>query len=670
MIQHSTASIFVSLALLVCSHLALCLHQYDTHSIEMIVGSSDRELINGAYGIIKFKLEDNWKTYWKNPGTAGLPLKIELLNSSNVKSIEVLWPTPAVIELQEGYYSNGYEKEIDIPFFIAIDRADRPASLQVLASYAVCNDVCIPYSYSDSFEIDDARRSREIDRQISRAIEQLPIASEGITVQVKINANHLEFSVPNTLKITDAFIQHNPEKPTGKPMMSTDNKVIIPFESELDWSIDDFYELVTRTSAKSQRAYAFTEFELVSSSGSSGIANSFIGILLFAFLGGLILNFMPCVLPVLALKVASARTKNSRLSAHSQIFYTCFGILLSFMLFTSVLLFLRSADFVIGWGFHFQYPSFVIIMLACLIFLTLLQLGVVELKSASTTANKLNVFIAAISTDNRVHHILYGFLIMLLATPCTAPFLGTAVTFALAQDAVTTYAIFATIAAGLSTPMLASVYLKFELPKSSPINKYIQAFAISLIFMSSIWVAYVLATQIGMIAASLVYISILLILYLSNYLRGKRRYLLPIFVVAMMTAIGSQWEKPTNPLENDLIEWHTVGFQEEIIQQKLEEYELIYLHITADWCLTCKFNEHNVIASQDLTRFLHSDKVYLIKVDITLPDEDAMRFIQTHNRQGIPFDIVLRKNGTHVLLPEILTVKSMQDALTVKINKK
>ena len=391
-----------------------------------------------------------------------------------------------------------------------------------------------------------------------------------------------------------------------------------------------------------------------------------------AFLGGAILNIMPCVLPILGLKLASMR-QSSQISAHRQIGFLILGICGSFLLLGMLAFILRFIGVQFGWGFHFQQPIFVAFMMGLLLCLAWLQISGRANLLFAPAQNHASAILARFSPESPLFSLAFGALISLLASPCSAPFLGLAVAFALTQSLFMILLIFMIIALGLASPWIFLWLVLWRLPnkiefwqkhfQSKAISAFIPIIAAWLLYGSSWWLFMVLSQQIGLGFA----FSLFAIAHCALWILSRPK-ILPIGVWAMFLLAGfipfylySDQKYLTHYIAPyispaPVLEWHP--FNETLLAQRVSKGQAVFVHITADWCLTCQYNEKHILSDREVQNHLAQKQIYLMRGDLTNPDPIITAFLYRQNRIGIPFDALYTQDKDFIF-SEILDKQSM-----------
>ncbi len=390
---------------------------------------------------------------------------------------------------------------------------------------------------------------------------------------------------------------------------------------------------------------------------------------LIAIIGGAILNIMPCVLPVLSIKLLSvidhldAKTSRIRFA----FFSTICGIILCFLSFAILAALIKFAGDSFGWGLQFQDPYFLIFLIVILILFIANLLGIFEISFDQFTVNFLNKKITNAEGKKNIFipNFLSGILAVLLATPCSAPILGSAISFALTKTIFDIFLIFAAIGIGFALPYIILIIapkLIFFLPRPGVWMLKVKKLMALLLAITAVWLVYVLSHNIGVVQALGVTILALLLLVCFE-IKSK---ILKLFAFAaifgMIFAIPTQAPKPVAPEENGQSIW--INFDEKLIHQFVMRGKVVVVDVTADWCITCKVNKLTVLNSKEIIEKLNGDNIVMMRADITKPDAEVMNFLRKHNRFAIPFNAVYgpsAKNG--LLTSEFLTKKELLELI-------
>ncbi len=388
--------------------------------------------------------------------------------------------------------------------------------------------------------------------------------------------------------------------------------------------------------------------------------------ILLAIFGGAILNIMPCVLPVLSIKLLSViKHSDAPISRIRFAFLsTIFGILICFFVFAVLASAIKLTGNSLGWGLQFQNPYFLISLIVILVLFLGNLLGVFEInfdqiltsilnKKITDSEGKKNIFIP---------NFLSGVLAVLLATPCSAPFLGSAISFALTQNFSTIFLISISIGLGFSLPyiiLLISPKLVYLLPKPGAWMLQIKQILAGLLAATIMWLIYVLSQNIGAMPAFLagaLAISILACIRIKSELL---KYL-SIALIASLTFALPAGLKNHQSAQKEIYESFWLNFDEAEIYQHVAQGQVVVIDVTADWCLSCKFNKLRILQDEEVMAKLKSGNIIAMRGDITKPNEEIMKYLHKNNRFAIPFNAVYGPKAPQGLLTsELLTKKEL-----------
>jgi thiol:disulfide interchange protein len=394
-------------------------------------------------------------------------------------------------------------------------------------------------------------------------------------------------------------------------------------------------------------------------SGDDASSSTGIGLLAaiaFAFLGGIILNIMPCVFPILSLKALSFTHGSADQHRRASLVYAA-GVVVSFMALASVLAAIQQTGQLIGWGFQLQNTGFVIGLAYLFTVMGLSLNGLIHFGTSM-----MNVGQSLTEQDGDAGNFFTGVLAVVVASPCTAPFMGTALGYALTQPIVVTLIVFAALGAGMALPMVILSHSSAAvraLPKPGPwmdTAKNVLAFPL---YLTSVWLLWVAGNQAGVNTMALA-LSGLVLLALAAYLYGDtnlRKGLSIVLVAgAVFLAIPSD-NKPGGSDSSRTLSEGQIAWSAAVLDDYIERGDPIFVDVTADWCITCLANEAAVLFTPEMEQaFIDADIPYMI-ADWTDYDADIGRFVQSHGRSGIPLYVMYPRGigSTPVILPQLLT---------------
>jgi len=587
---------------------------------------------------LQYKLQDGWKTYWLSPGDGGFPQTIDWSESKNIENIEILWPSPQEFKIL-GFQSLGYLDEVVFPLKINIQNIDKEIFLVFDVNYLTCKDICIPGNAHLELIIPPGiAQITEHFFTIEKSLASIPITNLEISkienFSTKAYSDNENVSIIITLSSQESFVDPkfylNTEfgLPVVKPEINFSanyKKLKANFIFDKKLFTKNSFNLSTILKNNKQIFEINTDLKIKNTQNKLNKNNSIFYIFFVALVGGLILNVMPCVLPVLSIKLLSVlKNSNEKLAIRRGFFITSAGIMTSFSLLGLSLLSLRSIGISISWGMQFQQPIFLMIIAGILLLFTINLFGFFEFKTPEFVNSKI---IKKLNNNNFSRDFFNGFFATILATPCSAPFVGAAITVAFTQTYITMIGIFFCMGFGMSLPyLLVSIFpsIIIIIPKPGPWMQYVRYFLGLLLFGTFIWIISILMNQ-------------------NSY-----------FLKMFQKIEDSSWIDITTVQLEDLV----------------QKNDVVFVDITADWCATCQFNKINVINSKIIREIFKENNVIKVRGDWTKPNKQIEKFLNKYNRFGIPFNVVYSKSYPKgVVLSELLSKKEIIDTLE-KINKK
>ena len=657
--------------------LALAAGQKPDIKAELLTGHSEaggREFWIG----VRLDLGSGWKTYWKSPGDAGLPTEFDWSGSWNIVEPEVNWPAPSRLSIL-GFETVGYTHEVLFPVRLRVlDPAVETRIRLKLAIYA-CSNICVreervltatiqPGADGDSRSAIDAWRSR-VPQAASNVLSVLSV-ERSLTGPASLR---IEVASTKPLVQPDVFVESDPPLSADKPIVAFDRgnratlTVNLPGETaESLWArplmatvVSDDAAVLAVSPAPRPGGESATGSKRPQPIERGGIF-ALIGI---ALAGGFILNLMPCVFPVLSLKLLSFvhGSTSDRGQVRRGFAASAAGILVSFLLLAGVLAGMKWAGASVGWGIQFQQPLFLGGMAVVLSLFAASQFGLFHLAVSSGFLTRVTGIAGGTSTAS---HFASGFVATLLATPCSAPLVGTAVGFALSQGTAEIFAIFAALGIGMASPYLvvaAFPALTRAIPRPGPWLAHVKRFFGVALLATAGWLLLVLGEVSGRLPAislGAALASGFIILALSKGVVARKMAIATAtiaIIVVVLAAIA-----PRSPTHRTEIPWRTFSSNE--LRTLVDAGRSVFVDVTADWCITCKINKALVIDRGEVAGRLSSDVVPM-RADWTRPDDEIAGFMREHGRFGIPFNIVFGPAARHgIALPEILSSSTVSAA--------
>lgn len=523
--------------------------------------------------VFKLDIPKDHFIYWTKTSEVGVPTKIELKKSVNLKGYKLLWPTPQhkVSKFNEKILF--YENHLEVPLIVEPDDKNKQVEVEFAIEYALCGSQC-----------------QLIKEDVSAVIEPFSFSTNDIT--------------------------------------------------------------------------------------NSDLNSSLSLIIFLAILGGFILNFMPCVLPVLSLKVISF-VKYPKVNKRTAVSFTIAGIITSFWVIAIIAITFKNTGQHFGLGFNFQEPNFIICLVLVLTFFISSALGRTTLRLSGVLSNFL-VNINFNKNEAKKHviyleHYFSGVLATVLSTPCTSPFLGSAMFFSFQESELVIFLIFTFIAIGFSIPYLLLLVwpsiLKL-LPKSGKWLDKLKLVLIGLLICTLLWLLVVLNSQLGFRAVFGLFLLLLLVKFvLENNLSIFKKVVVKLTVLIILISLSfslpkySYKEDQQQQAKIDNL-WHQ--FEPEKIRGLINNGKIVFVDITADWCLTCKYNKYFVLNSNRVAKILSSKQVVAMRGDFTNYDPIINDFLLKQKIHGIPYNVIFSPDHpSGIELPVVLSIKEIEEAFSL-----
>ena len=635
---------------------------------------------------LQFFMKPGWKVYWRSPGDAGFPPEVNWTGSTNFADARMAWPVPerfSVLNLE----TLGYRKEVVFPITASVLKPGNAVVLKARVRFLTCNDICVPYEANFTLNLPvgadiNTPQSGTIQKwrakvpvsgaQAPLSINRAEVAGSGETTALLVRV-----ASSDALKSPDLYVEGPADYGFAKPVVriaSTGNEALMrigvqpPNQPDARLAGETVTFTVVDGDLAVEQKVTLRRAEAVAavSSGGDAIGYGFLAILGLAILGGLILNLMPCVLPVLSIKLLSVVGHGGEgpSSVRAGFLASAAGIVACFLLLGTVAVALQSAGLAAGWGIQFQQPAFLAFMVAMITLFALNMWGLFEIRLPGAVSD------AAVNASGHGGssirgHFMSGVFATLLATPCTAPFLGTAVGFALSRGAVEIYAVFLALGIGLALPWIAVAafpVLVKRLPEPGPWMLTLKRILSIALIGTALWLLSVLWFQIGGPATNMIallMVAIAFTVWQYRYLSDRARFATWV-VIGLLTAISMVGADSFADARRDRVVAAEDGtwrkFDLAAIEAEISKGNTVLVDVTADWCLTCQVNKSLVLNRGQVAEILGAGSVIAMKADWTKPDPAVTAYLKSYGRFGIPFNVVYGPTAPRgVPLPEILT---------------
>ncbi|HIF9545917.1 TPA: protein-disulfide reductase DsbD family protein [Photobacterium damselae] len=653
--------------------------QHPPVAVRLMLTGEKNEANKTVEGLLEVKLDKDWKTYWRSPGEGGTAPSINWELSSNLNSVDWHWPLPKRYEFL-GVETLGYKHDVIFPMTFHLDDMNKPVFLSGKLTMSSCTSICVLTDYELSLDFNPEKLVPSVDAMVlyNKGNSLVPKPSTAVELtQISYDEAKKIVSIVATNKAgwtnPDVFVdgQSKPVKQTSflTPKIDVSGEQLIAQVPVSSWFGTPKLVGEPLSVTITDKDIAIELSKVADNKPVIALQNdSLLKVIGLALLGGLILNIMPCVLPVLGMKLSSIISAKGleRRQIRAQFIASALGILVSFWLLAGFLALLKVSGQALGWGVQFQSPWFIGAMMIITGLFSANMLGLFEIRLSSNT----NTWLATRGGNSYGGHFVQGMFATLLATPCSAPFLGTAVAFALGANYLTLFAIFTALAVGMAAPwLLIALFpqLANALPKPGMWMNTVKTIFGLMMLVTSLWLLSLMANFFSLkIVIVIGVIALALLLSQLWRIKGKRATLLTVGFLIIVTAIGliigsltaDKWAKPL-PQDH-----HWTPLNVEQIKQDVAQGKTVFVDVTADWCITCKANKVGVILQEPVYSALDQENIVLMRGDWTKPSDYVTNFLQSHGRFGVPFNIVYgpaAPNG--IELPVILTSEQVLDAL-------
>ena len=622
---------------------------------------------------LSLEIADGWNTYWKNAGSTGLPPTLELSDGQTEIQSELLFPAAKTKPFGEdtSLLTYGYMEEVLHPFQVTVSESvSGQWSLTGEARWLVCREICIPESQVVSLSLPVVGSEREMRR--TPWVQKIDAARAAVPTDFPATVNFAGAQSVWISGLTELNVKDVMPETAGETLglvqrvESLNDGVLITFDRVLNpadfavgsWVVGletgsvriPFDPLLTVPSAKQQNL-------------SLGL------VLLMALAGGLILNLMPCVFPVLSIKalsIAGKASKERREVQRGAWLYTA-GILVTMLVLASIMVGLKAGGAQIGWGFQLQTPWFVGLLVYVFVILGLWLYGWVEFGMAlSGVGQNLT------EGHSGRAEFFTGVLAVVVATPCTAPFMGVAMGYTLTQPWWITLIVFSALGLGLALPMLVFALrpqLASRLPRPGHWMIRLKQFLAFPILATAIWLLWVLVRQTSSDVVALMLGGLLLLVFGLWLVKGGSRLsraLGLLAVIASLSAIPSLSQLTPTSSEQAVVEIDSEPYASSALRAHVDEGRTVFINMTADWCITCKVTEKRLLTTEAVDQLFESYGVIRMTGDWTRYDPLITEYLNAFDRVGVPLYVVNHPGMDPIVLSQFPSFEELEKAIKAR----
>lgn len=662
---------------------------------------------------VSLKNIKGWHTYWKNPGSAGKEIEFHF---DGIKTSPLEWPAPRFYREAGDLYAYGYSNEYSF-FFEIIEPPKGPFKLKT--TWLICKEICIPgqktmeaslngsvlvvkNEFNTSMQLLEDRFSKipravswpeQLQIKLSKGLKENTLDLHYQTKRPFPSLDHANFLTPfptNLITFNQEVLSKKDSLLKGHLPLEWDGEYEEPeiplptdgvFKSPLIFKFI-YHDPISKKPVLLEKS--FDRFELIAqpvlTAGTTKpvaktppSTNSLFFYVILGLLGGLILNVMPCVLPVISLKLfnLAAHSDESEQSIFKHNLYYTLGVISTFVALAGVVLLLKYSGESVGWGFQLQSPYFVSIMSIFLFILGLNLFGLFEFKTpGGKSLGDVQL------KKGFLGDFMGGVLATILSTPCSAPLLGSALTFAFTAGVLEIFIIFISIGIGLASPFILTGFfpslIKF-LPKPGLWMENVKKFLGLTMFLTVLWLLDVFNSLTDLPLAytkiNVILLFIFFAFYFDNVMAKKKPlkiffYIFPVllYVNLIATEIDTSYAESNvmvSEKQRKGLPWESWS-EEKMNQMK---GELVFVDFTAKWCLTCKVNEKLVLETKAFEKLVENYNIKLLLADWTKRDPIIEEFLKRHGHVGVPVYFIQKKNGELVDLGETISISEIESHL-------
>lgn len=625
--------------------------------------------------------DSKWHTYWKSTGDTGLPTRIQWSLPQGWHASEILWPTPDVFKIGD-LVNYGYGDEVLLPVRISVPASAKVGSVQDIkaeVSWLMCADQCVPGKASLTLAVQVADKDGSATKastlfEASHTAMPSPLSDASGVFDPKTHAVRVTFKSTEPFHHFYVFAEGDDSVVYGAPqsVSRSADKISVTLQGTDELKAGSQFSGVFAADGGPLKGGWAGSFSVPLESGTvaaptvsddtpqTGLS-SWLAVAM-AFIGGLILNVMPCVFPVLSLKILSLVQDRQRINLplHGVVF--TLGVLLTMLVLAGVLIAVKSAGISVGWGFQLQSPIFVASLAVIFAAISVNLLGWFEFSCVRVSGGSYS--------NSLLNCFATGVLAVVAASPCTAPFMGAALGYALTASIRESIFVFLALGLGMSLPWLVlSLFpvLTAWMPKPGAwMNVFRKLMAIPML-LTMIWLLWVLSQQVSFTALVL-YIAAVISLCVCLFLYGKLQFSLltaklPIVLSAACAVL--LFAAASSPLfrQPDAAVQAADAWSPQAVENALKAGKPVFVDFTASWCVTCQANKIAVLDREDIRKAFKQHGVVFLVADWTNQNPDITQALESFGRSGVPLYILYSPDGKTTVLPELLTKNIVIEAL-------
>ena len=622
---------------------------------------------------LSLEIADGWNTYWKNAGSTGLPPTLELSDGQIEIHPELLFPAAKTKPFGEdtSLLTYGYMEEVLHPFQVTVpESVSGQWSLTGEARWLVCQDICIPESQVVSLSLPVVGSEREMRR--TPWVQKIDAARAAVPTDFPATVNFAGAQSVWISGLTELNVKDVMPETAGETLglvqrvESLNEGVLITFDRVLnpaDFAVGSWVVGLETGSVR----IPFDPHLTVPSAKQQNLSLGLV--LLMALAGGLILNLMPCVFPVLSIKalsIAGKASKERREVQRGAWLYTA-GILVTMLVLASIMVGLKAGGAQIGWGFQLQTPWFVGLLVYVFVILGLWLYGWVEFGMALSGVGQ-----DLTEGHSRRAEFFTGVLAVVVATPCTAPFMGVAMGYTLTQPWWITLIVFSALGLGLALPMLVFALLPqlaSRLPRPGHWMIRLKQFLAFPILATAIWLLWVLVRQTSSDVVAFMLGGLLLLVFGLWLVKGGSRLsrvLGLLAVIASLSTIPSLSQLTPTSSEQAVVEIDSEPYVSSTLRAHVGEGRTVFINMTADWCITCKVTEKRLLTTEAVDQLFESHGVIRMTGDWTRYDPFITEYLNAFDRVGVPLYVVNHPGMDPIVLSQFPSFEELEKAIKAR----